>query len=164
MVRLPDLSTLTNAELLLLIVAAEREVVGECDGINHGPETCGGTGKVPILDPKLMRLPCPNQDGFWSEQFKAHYVGYFKGLTICTYCQGRNWVPNPDAWAMTKAVAQAGFRLTEGCWFHVAAKARYWAHCEPSEDDSGSGETVSDADPERARFLAEAKAFGLCPT
>ena len=165
--------SLTNRELLLQIVSAERE----CSKLNSYPHSqkesgyrykgfqcpelhCLGTGKVPILDPGLMRLPCPNQDGFWSEQFKAHCVSYLKGHSICTYCQGRNWLPNPDAWAMKKALHQAKLQLLE----NQGRSKDFQAGCFPQGHGKPLypiGGYVWDADPERARLLAVAKAFGI---
>ena len=123
-------------------------------------QVCGGTCKVPILDAGLMRLPCPNQYGFWSEQFKAHCVGYFKGHAICVYCKGRNWVPNPDAWDMKKALTLASFQLIECSGFSGWGEAGYRASCQLRKDEfTGERETVWHPDPKWARLLAVTRAL-----
>ena len=173
-----NLSLLTNAQLLLRIVSVERECpvcegtgslgvdlpAGDSQGnlpaAREMCNNCANTGKVPILAPTLMRLPCPNQDGFWSEQFKAHCVSYLKGHSICTYCQGRNWLPNPDAWAMKKALHQAKLQLLE----NQGRSKDFQAGCFPQGHGKPLypiGGYVWDADPERARYLAVVEALGI---
>ena len=154
-----DLSTLTNAELLLQIVVAKRKSVGECDGINHGPATCGIV-EVPILSPELMRLPChcvsfmecPNCRSFNDHSVQCKLGTYSHW---CDDCQGRGWIPNPDPWAMKRALSAAGFYLAE--YERLSDGNDVWGACcyvkgYPHID-------VTDADPERARFLAVLKAF-----
>ena len=189
-----DLSVLPNSAILLQIVAAKRKCL-DCSGVGAickmevdgvvvssfgSCQRCDNTGKVPILDAGLMRLPCPG-DGIvdcwkgkatrydWSghgSDCAQHNLPAYSNEPCscgvwpdCLVCKGRNWVPNPDAWAMRKALGMAGFRLDEGCWFRPVGEPLYWANCGLRQKiDAESGE---DADPEQARYLAVAKAFGI---
>ena len=133
---------------------------------------CGGTGKVPSLSPELMRLPCPGwrrksgQDvpclalrPDWWKIFGPPYLGEVDP------CGGLCWIPNPDAWDMKKALHQVGFYLVESHITLNNVNAPFVAICflekakafPPASDCP----PVWDADPERARFLAVAKAFGI---
>ena len=172
---------LTNAELLLKIVSAEQDCP-TCLGVGSlgmqmdevGDKVaiktlslipcfqCGSTGKVPILDPKLMRLPCPGVVTRLGGFKPCVITGYQKGVTgellagEKDACGGWSWVPNPDAWDMKKALHLAGYQLVEEydrmrCRW-LAAVYRY--------ADSGYGHIQGDADPERARLLAVAPAVG----
>ena len=165
-----DTSTKTNAQLLLQIVSAERDCP-TCLGVGSlgmqmdevGDKVaiktlslipcfqCGSTGKAPILDPKLMRLPCTNPYciAVLPEFIDSQNVG------VCKVCGGRNWIPNPDAWDMKKALHLAGYQLVEEYdlirrrW--VAAVYRYVVNL-------GIAQIEGDADPARARFLAVVRA------
>ena len=158
-----NLRNLTNAELLLQIVSAER-ACPTCHGYGgmssqdlvgiHGNkpmypcEFCTNTGEVPILDPKLMRLPCIGQHPYPCYIPNRHEH-------VCEDCQGRTWVPNPDAWDMKKALHLADFDLSEGNAYRINMPwgAGCWKRgLQPSEP-------VWDADPKRARLLAVAAAL-----
>ena len=151
-----DTSTKTNAQLLLLIVVAQRDCVCGCHTatssirnlVDHTAfkcPPCSGTGKVPILDPGLMRLPCPWCDG------KGRWCVGLAQSALDPHCQGRNWVPNSNAWDMKKALHLAGYQLVEEYdlirrrW--VAAVYRYVVNL-------GIPRIAGDADPARARLLA----------
>ena len=67
-------------------------------------------------------------------------------------------MPNPDAWAMKKALTQARLRLTEGYGFFVVEEGLYWASCQAKEE-APEGKKIWDADPKRARYLAVAGAL-----
>ena len=156
------LEDLTNPQLLRSIVEAEQDCP-TCHGYGgmsslelvgipgadpmYGCETCDSTGKVPILDPKLMRLPCP---------YPCHCQ---RGPLHTAPCLTRGWVPNPDPGAMKKALHLAEFHLSEDGAFWAKREDCYWANCRPKYELSDYGETVWDADPERARLLAVAQAF-----
>ena len=157
-----DLSTLPNSALLLQIVSAERDCLN-CFGTGfvqilakHDVETdfCGcNKGKVPILDSKLMRLPCPWCDG------KGDGCLRITQSETEPHCQGRNWVPNPDAWDLLKALHLAGYKLVE-------TSIRIWLDGQPYsaavyKEAAHSLARVWDADPERARFLSIIKSFQL---
>ena len=60
-----------------------------------GCPTCNGTGKVPLLDPDLVRKPCPRLLG--------------REQTDCSYCQSNGWVPSPDLLDWIRAVNRAGY-------------------------------------------------------
>ena len=155
-----DLSTLTNADLLLQIVAAKKISCGYNGDLftrcscEEGDCPCHSIGfkevhgKVPILDPKLMRLPCIGQHPYPCYIPNRHEH-------VCEDCQGRTWVPNPDAWDMKKALHLADFDLSEGNAYRINMPwgAGCWKRgLQPSEP-------VWDADPKRARLLAVAAAL-----
>ena len=166
-----DLSTLPNSAILLQIVSAKRDCAvvwavahsGRPDSplpiTAHPSECCcEGTGKVPILDPTLMRLPCPWCDGRGKDCLTITQS------EIEPHCQGRTWVPNPDAWAMKKALHQAGFQLTEQHTMHEYNPDAYMALCFRYQDLTMIPHLpIFDADPERARLLAVTRALGSLP-
>ena len=122
------LTELSNEELLLHIVKAERDSCGftgshvesrcwcpEADCCCHSLSFKEVHGKVPILAPELMRLPCPDLEkrvglcamchkAYWEEQHHS---------PECTICMGRGWIPNPDPWAMKQALLQGGYSYSE---------------------------------------------------
>ena len=163
-----DTSTKTNAELLLQIVSAERD----CPNCSYVPlleggiigftlcEICNGTGKVPILDAGLMRLTC-DVDGLCKDGvLQADDLPWGRLGNMHRRCLGRGWIPNSDAWAMKKALHQVRFQLREFSGFSGWGEDGYRAICESKEDELvGNRETVWDADPERARYLAVAGAL-----
>ena len=170
-----DLNALTNRELLLKIVEAERDcahIFSVRQGLKPASacQFCDGTGKVPILSPELMRLPCPcpkkvwhqetSEGGSWWDQPCNPRCYPNKHIEGC-FCQGRSWIPNPDPWAMKRALRLAGFYLTEDSVPNTSDNKPWAVVCWVSEQftDSGTG-WVWDADPARARFLAVLKAFG----
>ena len=170
-----QLTTKTTPELLLQIVSAERDcpscfgkgVLGSSGGFGNSPPPeqwgcvdCGGIGKVPILDPKLMRLPCPNCAG----------TGHIYSISVapalhrqlfsrCQPCKGEGWMPNPDAWAMKKALHRAEYYLAESHAFMFAGNKPWGAHCYHQREAPSDQAMVWDADPERARYLAVVKVF-----
>ena len=171
------LEGLTNAVLLLQIVAAEREC-SNCKGVGglssldlvgipgadgmYQCAICNNTGKVPILDPKLMRLPCDTEGLCKGGVLQADDLPWGRLGDTHRRCRGRGWAPNLDAWTMKRALHQAKFHLSEGCVFWHKRTDFYWATCWSIEEYTGEFEgRVYDTDPERARLLAEAKAFGL---
>lgn len=169
-----DLSTLSNAELLLRIVSAKRDCPYclQLQDLEGGPysvsgcEVCGGTGKVPILDPKLMRLPCDSKKHspcYKEFGYDTPSGGNYYETIVTTDCQGRNWVPNPDAWDMKKALHQAGFHLGEvHRWPSFQQTGDDWsAVCYPYNSPKLGNEGTWDADPKRARYLTVAGAFGI---
>ena len=169
------LEGLTNAVLLLQIVAAEREC-SNCKGVGglssldlvgipgadvmYQCAICNNTGKVPILDPKLMRLPCDTEGLCKGGVLQADDLPWGRLGDTHRWCRGRGWAPNLDAWTMKMALTRASLRLTEGYGFFVVGEGLYWASCQAKEE-APEGNKMWDADPGRARLLAEAKAFGL---
>ena len=161
------LESLPNADLLLCIVKAERDCP-LCDGQGYknlisDPEdphhiqsatrcTCRA-GKVPILSPELMRLPCPQlyKRSSWPSMATIHEL---RGINC--ECQGRTWVPNPDAWAMWRALAEikvdAALNLSGGIFEAVIP--------DDSFDETRWCSSEGD-DPQRALLLAVAKAFAI---
>ena len=171
-----DLSVLPNSAILLLIVMAKRDcqhIFSVRQGLKPASECqlCGGTGKVPILAAALMRLPCPCVlyiAGKGEDRCSrcADHIWHSKQLSNmhrddCLLCQGRNWVPNPDAWDMRKALHLAGFQLAESHSRMGNADDVFLAHCYPYGGYLSGPRPISNADPERARYLAVAKAFGI---
>ena len=183
-----DLSTLPNSALLLRIVAAERDCT-HCQGTGLAPREVGEEhlwyelccchhGKVPILDPKLMRLSCPCSNnagsGYWCFQCskrRRSVDGYADEYLTparaaihapdCANCRGDTWVPNPDAWDMRKALHLAGFQLIEGHTMY-SHQDKYPAICyRYLEQEATPRIPILDADPKRARHLAVARAFGI---
>ena len=71
--------------------------------------TCGGTGKVPLLDPALVRKPCPgvSPDDFgcvtWIDAYKQelHMAGR------CP-CEGRGWFPSNNQMDWVRALNKLG--------------------------------------------------------
>ena len=165
------LASLSNLQLLLRIVEAVRHCP-RCfpqDGLSYviafSPhqdcQECGGTGKVPILDPKLMRLPCPMlyERPLWASMQTTHEL---QGINC--ECGGRNWVPNPDAWDMRKALHLAGFYLREESIFVPMEELPWGAACWPktrTRSNVWATDWAWAADPEWVRLLAVAKAFGI---
>ena len=154
-----DLNTLTNEQLLLRIVAAERDCPNGSipgyvrDNNDHTPcPVCRGTGKVPSLSPVLMRRPCPGIPTGIIDGSRYH-------SPACP-CKNRagHWIPNPDPWAMKNALRQAGWQLIEKHTLSVESKdgfvAEVWDDKRPYY-----GARVVDADPKRARLLAGARAL-----
>lgn len=186
-----DLSTLTNTELLVRIVEAEKDcdlcegskviLVGEPD--QDDCWECEGIGKVPILSPELMRLPCPcpsycvryhdmpdDRDDRRCGPCGSHASFSMwdssplgKHGDWCENCQGRGWGTNDDPWAMKKSLRLAGFYLVEDCVLLKSMETPWFASCWRCVEDQGDSLSPStsfwDADPERARLLAVAKAL-----
>lgn len=158
-----QLYTLTNDELLLRIVAAEQDCthvwrtsepgVYQHEGtppvplalplaVPHPRECmCNGTGKEPVLSARLMRLPCPESSVVFGHMLEDP--------VYCLACQGRNWIPNPDSWAMWRALKAAGILAK------FSLVSTFGALVVINEKDN----FVSDDDPERAFLLAVAKVF-----
>ena len=179
-----DLSTLTNLELLLRIVEAEKDCSEHLPGIPHAAICrCGSSGKVPILSPELMRLPCPcpsycvryydmpdDRDDRRCGPCGSH-ASYSmwdasplgKHGDWCENCQGRGWGTNDDPWAMKKSLRLAGFYLVEDSVLLKSMETPWFASCWRCVEDQGDSLSPTnsfwDADPERARLLAVAKAL-----
>ena len=177
--------SLTNRELLLRIVSAERDCpdwkpnIVNVQGVSYCCDRCDGRGKLPILSPELMRLPCPcppycvaysdsPDDQDWQRcsacgvnRSCPKHLDNVMGEhgSWCDNCHGSNWIPNPDSWAMKKALHQAGFRLAERGTRY--GQGQWIAHCCPFGHDSRLCIPIVDADPERARFLTIAKALAM---
>ena len=185
---LTDLSTLTKPELLLLIVSAEKPCIDTEHIGSMCRYGCGMTGKVPILNPELMRMSCPcppycvaysdsPDDQDWQRcsacgvnRSCPKHLDNVMGEhgSWCDNCHGSNWMPNPDAWDMKKALHLADFYLTEGNLFPFTGTglwptgtAVYKAHCRSRVQVESDVAWVWDADPERARLLAVGYAFGI---
>ena len=166
------MTTLTNAQLLLHIVAAAQDCPNwkpntvNVQGVSYCCDGCGGLGKLPILDPGLMRLPCPNYQatkaftlgsGWTMEACKSHEAFCRAGKDACN---GTGWVPNPDAWAMTKALHKAGFQLTESHAVYEYSQDEYMAFCYRYQDKHIIPYLpTTNPDPERARLLDIINAF-----
>ena len=183
-----ELDALTKPELLRRIVEAERPCSGclgsgsvgvqmeefgdrvAIENVSLIPCTqCSGTGKGPILDPKLMRLPCPHgrHAACHSPSQPQNTCPEHLNVHHCFECHGEFWVPNPDPWAMVKALHKADFQLIE----RHSYRGDFQAGCYPRGPGSALypaveyiwdlGGYIWDPDPERARLLAVARAVSL---
>ena len=173
-----DLSILSYQEILLKTVAAQRHCQCGChkakpaiqDIVDHAYfkcPICSGTGKVPILSPALMRIPCPNY-----QATKAFTLGSGWTMEACVSresycragkddCKGSGWIPNPDPWDMREALHQAGFQLVES---HIPSYYRdtsnpWMADCFDYTRIASPGLPTRSFDPKWARLLAVVKAF-----
>ena len=154
---MPELTNRPNDELLLRIVAAEQQ---QCD--------CNGIGKIPVLSAEIMRLPCPcpaycvayvdSPDDMDWRRCSACSKWRSKGIDVmgehgtwCDNCQGRNWIPTPDPWAMKVSLIRAGYDYTESTLEDevYVIVARPFGQCI----------TMNDPNPKRAFLLAVAKSF-----
>lgn len=163
------LESLTNPELLLIIVTAEKISCGY-DGdlftrcsCEEGDCPCHSIGfkevhgKVPILSPELMRQPCD----CWCHKTRDRANGQ-ACENSCWRCKDRLWFPIHDPWAMKKALHQAGFQLTESHAMYDYRPDAYVASCYRYLDSKAIQHVPRiDADPERVRLLAIAGAMVL---
>ena len=56
------------------------------------------TGRIPLLDPKLVRVECVACAGTG-----VGYYPYSHQEAVCLVCQGRGWTPSTDPWAYVRA-------------------------------------------------------------
>ena len=108
-------STLAESNLLLALALLEKDcdcwqVIDRNEGrtgtIRKAPDVfcskCAGKGKVPLLDPALVRKPCPNpycKNG-WDSKW------------ACPTCKGRGWMPSPDILDWIRALNKENLRIT----------------------------------------------------
>ena len=123
---------MTEPNIPLALALLERDCpCSECHG-NPVVDTwicqgrmlcCNGTGKVPLLDPELVRKPCPCEyiydginhyldasDGNRCCKLQIYDLGH--RLDTCDACQGRNWVPSPDILDWVWALNKEGWRVS----------------------------------------------------
>ena len=162
------LTDLSNEELLLHIAEAERDC-STCQPMPEGPPppicpTCGGTGKVPILSPELMRLPCPKKcSGGWivetwagGRRWGCYGCGGIYQREGAGGNEGRGWIPSPDAWALwalKEGLLSSGYTYSEHGEMHGAS----WVAVR--ETDTQEVWFGRDPDPKRAFLLAVIGSF-----
>ena len=133
---------------------------------------CAGTGKVPLLNPELVRKPCPcppycvpysasPDDQDWQmcgacQTTRIHAMGALNDILMghhgvwCENCQGRNWVPNPDILDWIRALNKLGLDVAYRSRSPVDEVDVY----EDYDILRGSGKTI---------FEAAAQALGVAP-
>ena len=95
-------------------------------------DACDGTGKVPLLDPNLVRKSCR-----WCGSIAQHPVGY--------HCEGRAWVPSEREMDWVRALTKVGWNITFPSSGGVRVRRDYYSN-------SIGGETL---------FEAAAQALGV---
>ena len=87
-------------------ILAEMEPIGHC-------KVCGGTGKVPLLDPMLVRTPCPNvrPDEFGRLDLIDSYKQGLHKAERCA-CGGTGWFPSPKEMDWVRAFNKAGYDVS----------------------------------------------------
>ena len=91
------MTTPINLETALKLCLLETRCPCICHrnlDVNHiGPQcSCNDTGRIPLLDPKLVRVECPSRyDRHW------HKTVYTAPGTC------KNWTPSTDPWAYVRA-------------------------------------------------------------
>ena len=97
---------------------------------------CGNSGKVPLLDPALVRKPCTCRP--------PELVHSETGP-----CRGKGWVPSPNEMDWVRALNKAGYSVT--FWPRGRVAIDSW----PDQEINSYGDTF---------FEAAAQALGVCAT
>ena len=75
---------------------------------------CKGTGRVPLLDPEIVRVKCPLGG------LESHYDPK-NHIHPSDPCQGRGWIPSTDPWAYVRAAWPS---IVDQQWFVLQAVER----------------------------------------